>query len=205
MLASHKKNVHDHHLHQGYIYRNSDCDEYMVTGSLYIYLLSSCILIAFSMWDILNTLNTSKICVGFSMVLMQLGSRHVMGSLTEMQDIALASKFAQRIVLFCMLFVGTRDVLMSVVMTVAIHAMQTWFLNERSRACIVPKSARPAAAPPKNKALPASPAPREPREDETIAEEEYIAARDVVRRFEQGQRRLPPRLVPPMRTYWLDS
>ena len=156
------------------------------------------------MWDIVNTLNTSKICVGFSMVLMQLGSRHVMGSLTEMQDIALASKFAQRIVLFCMLFVGTRDVLMSVVMTVAIHAMQTWFLNERSRACIVPKSARPAAAPPKNKALPASPAPRVPREDETIAEEEYIAARDVVRRFEQGQRRLPPRLVPPMRTYWLD-
>jgi hypothetical protein len=93
--------------------------------------------------DILNVLNSSKLLWGLSTITMQLGARHVVGDLTDMQNKFLQKKAVKYVVLFAMIFVGSRDVMISVAMTIAIYATIDWLLNENSCLCIVPAAMRP--------------------------------------------------------------
>lgn len=93
--------------------------------------------------DFLSILNGSKILWGVSTVVMQLGARHVIGDLTDMQNRFLAQKAIKQLVLFAMIFVATRDVMLSAILTAAIYVLLGWVLNENSSLCIVPSSMRP--------------------------------------------------------------
>ena len=132
----------------------------------------------------LEAFNGSKIAWGLSTIGMQLGARFVVGDLTAMQTKILGSKVAKRIIMFLMIFVATRDVMISVVLTVAIHAVLTWLVNEHSGMCLV------------------SPGFVSGHHDQT----EYEAALAIVQRYPAGhdkvkrKRARPPRLFPPMRT-----
>lgn len=140
------------------------------------------------MTSFVNAFNGSKIAWGLSTIGMQLGARFVVGDLTEMQTRILASKAAKRIIMCGMIFVATRDILISVVLTVAIHAVLSWLVNENSGMCIVPSSMQSS------------------RND--VSKEQFDAALAVVHRYQsqfpQGPHRRtrarPPRLFHPMRT-----
>ena len=72
------------------------------------------------------------------MLSMNVGSRFVMQDISQMQERALASPVAKRIVLFCMVFVATRDIIMSLIITFVLVFLMQHLLNENSPFCIVP-------------------------------------------------------------------
>lgn len=118
--------------------------------------------------SILDAFNTSKIAWGLGTIAMQFGARYVVADLTEMQNRVLASAVAKRIVLCGMIFVATRDIMLSIILTVAIQIVLRWFFNERSSLCIIPKDKR---------------APNTNPSTRHVTREQYDAALQIVQTF----------------------
>lgn len=88
--------------------------------------------------NFVNFLNSDKLFYATSMLTLNAGSRYVVQDLTKLQEKALASTVAKQIILFCMVFVATRDVIMSLCLTFAIIILKQFLLNENSTFCIIP-------------------------------------------------------------------
>lgn len=114
--------------------------------------------------SLLTQLNTSKVFAGISMLMLNVGSRYVVADISASQERMLSNWFAKRIILFCMLFVATRDVLVAACMTTALVILSESILNETSPFCLLPKD---FLSPPKAPSL-----------------IEYQKARHIVKSFE---------------------
>lgn len=125
----------------------------------------------------IDAFNNSKIAWGIGTIVMQLGARFVVGDLTDMQNKVLASALFKRVVLCFMIFISTRDIICSIVLTMAIHAVLYWLFNEKSNLCIVPKNMRQD-----DKAL--------------VTPAQYAAAVEVVQRYQLQS--VPPSMPPSM-------
>lgn len=86
----------------------------------------------------LQLLNTDKILYTFAMLSTNMGSRYVIQDVTKFQERVLASEVGKKFVLFCMVFVATRDVVLSIIITFAVICIMKVLLNEHSRFCIIP-------------------------------------------------------------------
>lgn len=86
-----------------------------------------------------TTLNTSKIAWGIAAIIAGFGSRFLIGELTPAQQGVLRSPVVKRVVLFCMLYLPTRDVLLAACLTVAVSALIEHLLNEGSPYCVLPE------------------------------------------------------------------
>lgn len=97
-------------------------------------------------------LSGSKVVWACAAILASLGSRFVITDITPAQQGVLTSPVVRRMVVFCMIFLPTRDVLLSACMTVVFFALVDGLLNERSRYCVLPECVR--ARPKAHRALP---------------------------------------------------
>ena len=88
------------------------------------------------------SISGSKLVWGVAALLANVGSRFIIGELTPAQQGVLKSPIVKRIVLFCMLFIPTRDVLLSVCLTVVASALLEFLLNEESKYCVLPDCLR---------------------------------------------------------------
>lgn len=79
----------------------------------------------------LSDISSNKMFVGVTMILMNLGSRHIVSDLTDIQNSLLSSKLMKKVVVFCMFFVPTRDVMVSLMLTFAFFFLTGHVLNER--------------------------------------------------------------------------
>ena len=75
--------------------------------------------------SLISTLNGSKYFSGILMILMNLGSKYVGLELSEFQMNSLSKKLIRRIIVFCIFFIATRDIIISVVLT-AIYYYFYW-------------------------------------------------------------------------------
>ena len=95
------------------------------------------------MFDSINAaLSGSKLAWGVAALVANVGSRFVIGELTPAQQGIMRHPALKRIVLFCMLFIPTRDVLLSAGLTVVASALMEGFLNEDSTYCVLPDCLR---------------------------------------------------------------
>lgn len=83
-------------------------------------------------------LSGSKLVWGIAAIVASLGSRFVIGDLTPAQQGIMSSKLVRRVVVFAMVFLPTRDVLLSACLTVVVLTLLDGLFNERSRFCIMP-------------------------------------------------------------------
>lgn len=90
------------------------------------------------MFEFIGILNSDKLFYAFAMLSMNMGSRFVVQDVSQMQERALASTVAKRFVMFCMVFVATRDVVMSLVITFVLVFVLQHLLNENSPYCVIP-------------------------------------------------------------------
>lgn len=90
-------------------------------------------------------LNNNKIMWALSMVIFNLGSRHVMSDMSPTHERLLSNALFKRVAVFCMFFVATRDVIVSIIMTAAFLFVFNVLLHEDSPYCIVPWSVRTSA------------------------------------------------------------
>ena len=88
----------------------------------------------------LATFNNSKFLLGVTMLLLNVGSRYVELGFSKTQERALRNGLGREIFIFAVVFMGTRDIIISIMMTASFIILSDYLLNERSRFCIMPNS-----------------------------------------------------------------
>jgi hypothetical protein len=124
--------------------------------------------------DICNTINSSKLAWGLAALCANIGSRYVIQDITQAQERVLSHAIFKRFVVFCMIFIATRDVLLSVAITTLAWILLGHILNENSGYCIAPSICRHAPA----NATPTS------QIQNPVSRQMYGQALDIVRHFQ---------------------
>ena len=88
----------------------------------------------------LASFNNSKFLLGVTMLLLNVGSRYVELGFSKTQEQALRNGLGREIFIFAVVFMGTRDIIISIMMTASFIILSDYLLNERSRFCIMPNS-----------------------------------------------------------------
>lgn len=93
-----------------------------------------------SITTFLQPLNSSKILIGISMIIFNLGSKFLVIDTSKTQEQFFKNILVRRITLFCIFFVATRDILTSLVLTACFVVLAYGFFNENSRLYVLPKN-----------------------------------------------------------------
>lgn len=89
--------------------------------------------------SLLEPLNQSKLFAGMSMILLNLGSRYLIEELSETQEDLMSNKIFRRIILFCVIFIATKDISISLLLTGTFIIFVSGLFNEDSKYCILKK------------------------------------------------------------------
>ena len=87
----------------------------------------------------LNSLNNSKLLLGIMMLLLNIGSRYIELGFTKTQEEALRNGLGRELLIFAVVFMGTRDIVVSTLMTAAFIILSDYIFNEKSKFCIASK------------------------------------------------------------------
>ena len=86
----------------------------------------------------LSSLNQSKLFMGIVMLLMNIGSKYVEFGFSKTQEQALRNGIGREILIFAIIFLGTHDIIISILMTAAFVILSDHVFNEESEYCMVP-------------------------------------------------------------------
>ena len=91
---------------------------------------------------IFHSLNSSKYFSGITMILLNLGSRYLGSELSLTHEGILSSVLFRRILIFVVFFTATRDVVVSLIMTICFIIIISIFSHDQSKYCLIPKKYR---------------------------------------------------------------
>ena len=91
-------------------------------------------------FDKLKSLNSSKLLAGISIIMLNLGSRYLVLDLSDSTQKLLKLSIVRRITLFCVFFLGTRDIQLSFILTAVFIVISGGLFNEKSQMCILPEN-----------------------------------------------------------------
>ena len=83
------------------------------------------------------TLNNSKYFAGIMMILLNLGSRYLIMELSESQEQMFNNKIIRRFTIFTIVFIATRDIYVSFILTAIFIIFVSNLFNENSNYCII--------------------------------------------------------------------
>ena len=86
-----------------------------------------------------DSLNQSKYFAGIMMLVLNLGSKYITMELSESQDELLKNKIIRRFLVFTVVFVATRDIFVSLILTGIFIILVSGLFNENSNYSIVTK------------------------------------------------------------------
>jgi hypothetical protein len=89
---------------------------------------------------IFETLNSSKLFAGLMMIFLNIGSKFVTIELSSNQKEFLANSILRQVLVFAVAFVGTRDLIVSLILTAVFTILVDGLLHESSPISILPKS-----------------------------------------------------------------
>ena len=90
---------------------------------------------------IVNYINNNKYILGLAMIFLNIGSRFVVVKLSRGQEYFL-QKIGMEILLFTVLFIGTKDVIISLILTGIFIILSNYVFHEDSAFCIIPEKYR---------------------------------------------------------------
>jgi len=90
----------------------------------------------------LNYLNTNKFFAGIIIILLNIGSKVVNVQLSKSAEEYLKMSLAQQILVFAMSWMGTRDIVASLILTFIFVICSEYLSNEESSFCIIPEKYR---------------------------------------------------------------
>jgi hypothetical protein len=85
------------------------------------------------------TLNNSKYFAGIMMILLNLGSRYLIMELSETQEQMFNNVIIRRFIIFTIVFIATRDIYVSLILTAIFIVFVSNLFNENSNYCIIKK------------------------------------------------------------------
>lgn len=130
----------------------------------------------------IHPINTSKLFAGILMIIMNIGSKYIEIGLTKSQEHALRTSIGREIVIFCVVFLGTRDLVLSIIMTAAFIILSEHIFNEESRLCIIPNHLKKIAKQAEFKKI-----EKITTEDERKARELLEKAKQMRKKQQQGE------------------
>ena len=89
-----------------------------------------------------HQLNSSKFFAGLVMIMLNIGSKYITIKLSKSQEAYLRNTVARQLLIFSIIWMGTRDVLISIGMTAAFSVLTDHLFNEESNYCVIPKYLR---------------------------------------------------------------
>ena len=120
-------------------------------------------------------LNSSKYFAGITMLLLNLGSRYISAELSEMHENVLSHKIIRRLLVFTVVFVATKDVKVSFILTAVFVILVSGIFNEDSKYCIIPKAKE--------------------KNNTKITKVEYSLAQEVIKKYERQKKKEEHELV----------
>lgn len=87
----------------------------------------------------INSLNTNKFFAGVIIILLNVGSKLINVQLSKSAEEYLKNNVSQQILVFAMSWMGTRDIVASLILTAIFVIISQYLFNEESMFCIVPK------------------------------------------------------------------
>ena len=91
-----------------------------------------------SPFDFLNVLNDNKYFAGVVMLVMNIGSKYITIELSKTQEAYFRFTLGRQILIFSILWIGTRDITISLVLTAVFILLVDYLFNENSKFCIIP-------------------------------------------------------------------
>jgi hypothetical protein len=85
----------------------------------------------------LKHVNESKFVIGIAMILLNIGSKYVDFKFTKTQEQMLRNGIAREILIFTIVFMGTRDILYAILLTAAFIILSEYVFNEKSKYCLI--------------------------------------------------------------------
>ena len=90
------------------------------------------------MFEILDTLNSSKYFTGIMMILLNIGSRFVEIKLGSSMEAFIKYNIARELLIFTIAWMGTRDIIVSIILTASFVILSEFLLNHKSKFCVLP-------------------------------------------------------------------
>jgi len=87
----------------------------------------------------LYSLNDSKFFAGIVMLIMNIGSKYAVVELSHSQETFMKYTLGRLLLIFSILWVGTRDIFISLILTAVFVLLVDYLFNENSRYCIIPE------------------------------------------------------------------
>jgi hypothetical protein len=87
----------------------------------------------------LNSLSNNKIFIGFIMIMLNIGGRYLTMELPKNIDYLFTSSWMRLLIVFCISFMGTRDIKISIIITLIFVLLMKFLLHEESKICLLPK------------------------------------------------------------------
>jgi hypothetical protein len=117
-----------------------------------------------SLENIFNSLNTSKYFSGIMMIMLNIGGKQISNEISSFQETILNHKVMRRLLVFVVVFIATKDVKISLIVTICFIIIVTGLFNEDSKYCVVRNNTF------KNK--------------KNVSKDEYLMAKRIVTKYE---------------------
>jgi len=88
----------------------------------------------------LTSVNNSKIVIGIAMIMFNLGSKYIILDISKNQEQFFKNIIIRRLTLFCIFFVATRDIFISLLLTAVFIVLAFGLFNQDSKYCILSNS-----------------------------------------------------------------
>jgi len=89
-------------------------------------------------YGFLSILNDNKFFAGVIMLTMNIGSKYVSIKLSKTQENYIKYSLGRQILVFAILWMGTRDIFTSLVLTAIFILLADYLFNENSKFCLIP-------------------------------------------------------------------
>lgn len=87
----------------------------------------------------LLTINNSKLFAGIMMLLLNISSKYITFSFSKSQEEFIKNSIAREILIFAIVWMATRDIYVSIIMTAAFVVLADYIFNENSKLCLLPE------------------------------------------------------------------
>jgi hypothetical protein len=88
--------------------------------------------------EYIYSLNNSKFFAGLVMLIMNIGSKYITIELSKTQEDYIKYTLGRQILVFAILWMGTRDIIVALILTCVFILFADHLLNDNSKFCIIP-------------------------------------------------------------------
>ena len=87
-----------------------------------------------------NSINENKFFAGFIIIMLNISTRYASFDFSETQEEYIKCIFGKHLLIFSILWMGTRDIFISLCITIIFTLIIDYFINDQSKFCLIPES-----------------------------------------------------------------